>query len=279
MKDLAPNPAVFSSLRVLIADDKPFIRSIVQSMLTRLKVKEVLQAANGEQASALLRKYGNRIGCIVSDWNMDPVGGLELLRLVRSGQILGLPANTCFIMLTGHAKENVVKTALALDVNAYLVKPISFEKLFTTMETALARDVLLRQSLYYRTVVDVQVPEVVKVADRHVPTWLKDVASSPQRTDLQQHIRMIREEVQNGGTAQMGGDSAEIRNMRRIPMGDVVPGCVLAEDVYADDRDLLVGAGTILSDSMLGRLKEIAGAAAGDAKIWIGDVCKPASGY
>src|SRR5687767_14714460 len=106
----------------MVADDKPFIRSIVQGMLLRLKVKGIMQACNGDQAIKLLRKHTHRVGCIISDWNMDPVGGLELLRTVRSGLIPGLPASTCFIMLTGHARENVVKAALALDVNAYLVK-------------------------------------------------------------------------------------------------------------------------------------------------------------
>src|SRR5688572_11351707 len=103
---MAPSAPNFSSLRVLIADDKAFIRSIVQGMLLRLKVKGVLQASNGDHAIKLLRKYTHRVGCIISDWNMDPVGGLELLRTVRSGQITGLPAATCFIMLTGHARES-----------------------------------------------------------------------------------------------------------------------------------------------------------------------------
>src|SRR3954469_4741289 len=99
----------YSSLRVLVADDKAFIRSIVQNMLLRLKVKNILQAANGEQALKVLKKYNYRIGLIISDWNMDPVGGLELLRTVRCGDIPALPPETCFIMLTGHSKESVVK--------------------------------------------------------------------------------------------------------------------------------------------------------------------------
>src|SRR5437868_5255096 len=108
----------YATLRVLVADDKAFIRSIVQNMLLRLRVKNIMQAANGEQAMKVLRKYNYRIGCIISDWNMDPIGGLELLRSVRCGDIPALPPETCFVMLTGHANETVVKAALALDVHA-----------------------------------------------------------------------------------------------------------------------------------------------------------------
>lgn len=278
MMDLSNSHPGFPSLRVLVADDKPFIRSIVQNMLLRLKVKNIFLASNGEQATRLLRKYTHRIGCIISDWNMDPVGGLELLRSVRAGQIPGLPPETCFIMLTGHAKEKVVKTALALDVSAYLVKPVSFEKLVKTMDAALARDFRLRQSLYYRSISDVEIPSSVKAADRAVPPWVVWIVKSPQRAALEEKLRQIKreaaEERYRSEQKEESSDSEaiEFKNMRRILMTEVEPGCVLAEDVYADDKDLLVAAGTVLSENLLGRLKEIA--ADGDekeAKLWIGD--------
>lgn len=274
MDALVPLPT-FPSLRVMIADDKPFIRSIVQGMLLRLKVKGVLQASNGEQAVKLLRKYTHRIGCIISDWNMDPVGGLELLRTVRSGQIPGLPAATCFIMLTGHARENVVKTAVALDVNAYLVKPVSFEKLVKTVEAALAREIRLRQSLYYRGIADVEVPGTVKAADRHTPPWVTWIIKSPRRADLEERLKQIRREAAELRSRAVNDDDAdegiEIKNMRRLLMEEIKPGCILAEDVYANDRDLLVASGTVLSINLLTRLKEIAADGGQEARLWIGD--------
>jgi DNA-binding NarL/FixJ family response regulator len=244
-------------------------------MLLRLKVKGVLQASNGEQAINLLRKYTHRVGCIISDWNMDPVGGLELLRAVRSGQIPGLPAATCFIMLTGHARESVVKTAVALDVNAYLVKPVSFEKLVKTLEAALAREIKLRQSLYYRGIVDVDVPGSVKAAERHTPPWVTWIIKSPRRADLEERLKQIRKEAaelnERAANEDDAEDSIEIKNMRRLLMEEIKPGCVLAEDVYANDRDLLVAAGTVLSSGLLARLKEIAAGGGQEAKLWVGD--------
>jgi DNA-binding response OmpR family regulator len=187
----------------------------------------------------------------------------------------GLPASTCFIMLTGHARESVVKTAVALDVNAYLVKPVSFEKLVKTMEAALAREVRLRQSLYYRSIVDVEVPGTVKAADRHTPPWVTWIVKSPRRNDLEERLKQIRREAADLRTKASNDDaddeSAEIKNMRRLLMEEIQPGYVLAEDVYANDKDLLLAAGTILSLGLLTRLKEVAAGAGQDAKLWVGD--------
>lgn len=271
---LSQTPA-FPDLRVMIADDKPFIRSIVQGMLLRLKVQGVLQAANGEQAVKLLKKYADTVGCVISDWNMDPVGGLELLRTIRAGKIAGLPAGTCFILLTGHARESVIKAAVALDAHAYLVKPVSFEKLVKTLEAALAREIILRPAAYYADIADVEVPGMVKAAERHVPPWVTWIVKSPRRADLEERVKQIRQEVADLRNKAVNDDvedtGIEITNMRRIAVEEIAPGCILAEDVYANDRDMLVASGTVLTANLLSRLKEIAADAGQEAKLWVGD--------
>jgi len=264
-----------STLRVLVADDKAFIRSIVQGMLLRLKVKNILQATNGEQALKLLRKHNYRIGCIISDWNMDPVGGLELLRTVRTGDIPGLPPETCFIMLTGHSKESVVKAALALDVHAYLVKPVSFEKLIKTLDTALARSIVVKPSAQYRSVPDVEVPPAVKAAETHIPPWVTWITKSPRRVQMEERIKQIRkelsEEKQAAADQEAEARELEIKNMRRQGIDEIEPGAILAEDIYGNDRALLVASGTKLSRGLIGRLKELAGESGEEVKLWVGD--------
>jgi len=276
MSDTPEKPKDYSMLRVLVADDKAFIRSIVQGMLLRLKVKNIMQAANGEQAVKILRKYNYRIGCIISDWNMDPIGGLELLRTVRTGDIPGLPPETCFIMLTGHSKESVVKTALALDVNAYLVKPVSFEKLVKTLETALPRQIQLKPLAQYRAIGGVEVPQTVKAAETHIPPWVTWISKSPRRTQMEEQIKQIRKEVaealQESQANQEDGQEIEIKNMRRVLIDEINPGAVvLAEDIYGNDRALLVASGTVLSRSLIGRLKELATEGGEEVRLWVGD--------
>lgn len=270
----------YPTLRVLVADDKAFIRSIVQGMLLRLKVKNILQASNGEQAIKLLKKHNYRIGCIISDWNMDPVGGLELLRTVRCGDIPGLPPETCFIMLTGHSKESVVKAALALDVHAYLVKPVSYEKLVKTLETALPRQILVKPTAQYRAVNGVEVPQAVKAAETHIPPWVTWITKSPRRVQMEEQIKQIRKEVADArtdsATVSNGSDDdkdIEIKNMRRLQIDEIAPGeMVLAEDIYGTDRALLVASGTRLSRNLIGRLKELASEGGEEIRLWVGDV-------
>jgi len=275
MTEIAERIKDYSTLRVLVADDKAFIRSIVQGMLLRLRVKNIMQAANGEQALKVLRKYNFRIGCIISDWNMDPIGGLELLRTVRSGDIPGLPPETCFIMLTGHSKESVVKAALALDVHAYLVKPVSFEKLVKTLETALSRDVLVKPAGHYRSITGVEVPPAVKAAETHVPPWVMWISKSPRRLQMEETLKQIRKEVSEAlkESEKAGNETKdnEIRHMRRLPIDEIAPGAVLAEDIYGNDRALLVASGTVLSRGLIGRIKDIASEGGEEVRLWVGD--------
>lgn len=269
----------YSMLRFLVADDKAFIRSIVQGMLLRLKVRSIMQASNGEQALKILRKYNFRIGCIISDWNMDPIGGLELLRTVRAGDIPGLPPETCFIMLTGHSKESVVKAALALDVHAYLVKPVSFEKLTKTLDSALSRSILVKPSAHYRAITGLEVPQTVKAAETHIPPWVMWMSKSPKRVQMEERLSQIRKEVAEvldeaaGGTeSATDGKEIEIKNTRRVLIDEIQPGMVLAEDIYGNDRALLVASGTRLSRGLIGRLREIATESGEEVKLWVGEI-------
>ena len=55
--------------------------------------------------------------------------GLQLLKALRTGMIPSTRPDTCFIMMSGTAETDVVKTAAELDVSGYLVKPLVPEKL------------------------------------------------------------------------------------------------------------------------------------------------------
>lgn len=270
----ALKPLDYSTLRFLIADDKAFIRTIVQGMLTRLRAKDIVQAASGQQALKLLRKYGKRIDCIVSDWNMHPVGGLELLRAVRSGDIPGLPPTTCFVMLTGHGTESVVKAALDLDVNAYLIKPVSYERLSRAIEAAFTKEVKPKHPSEYQALGDLEIPSSVKAADASLPPWVLWIAKSPRKAQLEDHIQQIRRDAAAQKRAEEDYDVPEVTNTRRLLLGEIQPGAVLAEDVYANDRALLVAAGTRLSASLLSRLKDLTEGGGEEVKFWVGDQVK-----
>ena len=102
------NVADYSAHQFLIVDDKQFLRNLIQGMLVRCQGRDILQAADGAAATTILTEPDCQIDCVLCDWNMEPVNGLELLRSIRAGQLENTPRNLCFILLTGYGDESVV---------------------------------------------------------------------------------------------------------------------------------------------------------------------------
>jgi two-component system chemotaxis response regulator CheY len=271
MSEVSPD---YSALRFLVADDKAFIRTIVRGMLLRLNVKDVVQAPNGQQGLNLLQKYGKRIDCVISDWNMHPIGGLELLRSIRCGEVQGFPATACFIMLTGHGADNVVKAARALDVNAYIIKPVSFEKLQRTIGSAMEREIKPKSPAQYHAVGDISIPAAVKAAEAHLPPWVLGISKSPRRAQLEEHIQQIRRDAASLKHEDDDVEVPELTNTRCLDLHEIAPGAVLAEDLYANDRALLIAAGTRLSAALLASMKKLVESDSEEVKLWVGDQAK-----
>ncbi|MFH1139931.1 MAG: response regulator [Pseudomonadota bacterium] len=123
------------SYTVLTVDDSRLIRRNVRSMLTEIKVKNILEAANGEEAITVLK--ANKVDLIISDWNMPNMNGQELLEFVRKN-----PATTSvpFIMLTAEGDKEKVLAALQAGVTNYIVKPFTAETLYKKLRKYLPRD-------------------------------------------------------------------------------------------------------------------------------------------
>lgn len=134
-------PVPFSDLRVLLIDDKAFILSLVNSMLLRAGVRHIVHAGSGEDGLKELRKAGGQFNCIISDFNMRPMNGLQVLQAVRAGQVALTSPETCFILLTGSGDSETVNLAVSLDVHGYLVKPVSQEALVKAIEKAFQREI------------------------------------------------------------------------------------------------------------------------------------------
>jgi two-component system, chemotaxis family, chemotaxis protein CheY len=122
-------------IKILIVDDFPTMRRIVRSVLKQLGYANVIEAEDGADAYATLKKTSG-IQFIVSDWNMPNMTGIEFLKAVRAdAKFKHLP----FLMITAEAdKENIVE-AVKSGVNNYIVKPFNsttlaekIDKIFVT---------------------------------------------------------------------------------------------------------------------------------------------------
>ena len=116
--------AVDLDMPVLVVDDFPTMVRIISKLLRQLGFSNIDSAADGSQAFQLMgqRDYG----LVISDWIMETVTGLDLVKAVRSDEKL---SDTPFIMVTAESKpENVIVAKLA-GVNSYIVKPFNADTL------------------------------------------------------------------------------------------------------------------------------------------------------
>lgn len=112
--------AADKSMNVLVVDDYKSMVRIVRGMLNQLGFVNVDDAPDGAAAMALLKEKS--YGLVLSDWNMQPVTGLELLKQVRAGE---KTKTTPFVMVTAEAKVENVIAARQAGVNNYVIKPFT----------------------------------------------------------------------------------------------------------------------------------------------------------
>ena len=123
-----------TSVGVLIVDDYKTMLRIVRNLLKQIDFHNVDEASDG--ASALEKLRGGEFGLVISDWNMSPMTGLELLQEVRADARLRA---TPFIMITAESKTENVIAAKQAGVSNYIVKPFNAETLQSKIEKVLDR--------------------------------------------------------------------------------------------------------------------------------------------
>lgn len=116
--------AVNKNMPILIVDDYKTMLRIVRNLLKQLGFENVDEATDGQMA---LAKVGEKqYGLIISDWNMEPMSGFELLTRIRANEATkALP----FIMVTAESKTDNVIAAKKAGVSNYIVKPFNADTL------------------------------------------------------------------------------------------------------------------------------------------------------
>src|SRR5438874_3155840 len=121
------------SMPILVVDDYNTMIRIIRNLLKQLGFENIDDAPDG--AAALSKMRSRRYGLVISDWNMEPMTGYELLRQIRNDAKL---AGTPFIMVTAESKTDNVIAAKRAGVNNYIVKPFNAQTLRSKIETVFA---------------------------------------------------------------------------------------------------------------------------------------------
>jgi two-component system chemotaxis response regulator CheY len=107
-------------MKFLVVDDSSTMRRIVINTLAKAGYSEFAEAGNGSEAVDQLTKH--TVDCVITDWNMPVMNGLEFVKTLRAN------ANTRSVpvlMVTTNAAKADILEALKAGVNDYVVKPFT----------------------------------------------------------------------------------------------------------------------------------------------------------
>ena len=125
--------AIDLSMPILVIDDYRTMVRIIRNLLMQIGYENVDDAANGEAALEMIRT--KRYALIISDWNMEPMTGFQLLERVREGDN---NAQVPFIMVTAESKTDNVIAARRAGVSHYIVKPFNAATLKSKIDAIFA---------------------------------------------------------------------------------------------------------------------------------------------
>jgi two-component system chemotaxis response regulator CheY len=126
------------SLQILVVDDYKTMVRIIRNLLSQIGFTNVDEASSGAEALEKIR--AKTYGLIISDWNMEPMTGFQLLQQVREDEAF---SDVPFIMVTAESNTENVIAARKAGVSHYIVKPFNattlkakIDSVFTTAAVA-----------------------------------------------------------------------------------------------------------------------------------------------
>lgn len=238
---MVADPVILNAFRnnaVLVVDDEKFSRSIAARHLEPLRVVE---ASDGLRALQEIQA-GLDAGLVICDFNMPGMDGLKFLKSIRSGT-KNVRNDIPIMMLTGSSDSALVKAALELDVDGFLIKPVSKYAVEERIKYMLTHSRDIKPPSAYADI------EVDDIRERLLGSNLP--VSKPE--DL---LQTKPEDTAPAGAC-------------KLALADVPPNSILAVDIKAPSGELLVGKGVPLSERLLRRLQDLAPLRIAPSEIWI----------
>jgi CheY-like chemotaxis protein len=244
-------PASLANRYFLVVDDEEFVRILVARFLKRFGAAGVVEAADGREAIAAIEASDMTFDAVLTDVNMRPVNGIDLLRAIRTGEG-GLKRNTPVLMLTAHAEAGLVAEALALDADAFVLKPVKREDLIERVLRIMEHSVPIQAASCYAAVGNdpgIDPAGAAAVSPKSKANDPLAVASAPPTKPLQVALEALLEPAFEAWTA---------GTPHKVAIDEVKPNSILAQDIFIlDSPRLLLGAPAILTTAMLDRLKDL----------------------
>ncbi|MFM2044168.1 MAG: hypothetical protein RLY86_2744 [Pseudomonadota bacterium] len=210
-----------ASVTILVAEDEPFVRTVLVTTLQREGIG-VIACKDGAEALATISGNLSLDGMLL-DFMMPRAHGLHVLKQIRCGRT-GQPRNLPVAMLTSASDKQTVALSMALDCDAFLVKPVNRETLLNRVERLAGRRNRPIQEVSWYEALDVGPPGDLSAAKAPI--------------------------------AGFAGGSASAHS-QRIPATQLRPGMRIVEDLLAIDGTNVVPAGAVVTDSLVAVLGDL----------------------
>lgn len=210
---------------VLVIDDQRLSRHIVMRFFAGTACTEPVQANDGGEGLQILSDKGASIGAVVCDFNMPGINGLQVLKAVRTS-FGGIRNDLPVIMLTGNNDGRLVGAALALDVDAFIVKPVSKVTLMGRLRRVLSAQ---------------------KTVKSPAQCALVDVDAATDSLNS----------MANAVPSKVEPEAPILPRGREVTLEMVPVPCTLAQDIRTPTGELLLVAGSTLTRRLVDRLIEL----------------------
>ncbi len=134
-----------SKVKFLVVEDNPFMKDLLRQILRTLGVTQIVEASDGAEGFELYKDLHPDI--VLLDWQMEPMDGLELTKLIRSTDSSN--RYVPIIMITAYSEIARVTLARDAGVNEILVKPIAATSLFQRIRATIERPRLFVEAATY----------------------------------------------------------------------------------------------------------------------------------
>uniref|UniRef100_A0A0T9LQ85 histidine kinase n=2 Tax=Yersinia kristensenii TaxID=28152 RepID=A0A0T9LQ85_YERKR len=137
------------NLRILVVDDLPANRQLLQQQLVFIGIEQVMSAKNGAEAWQILQQYS--FDAVITDYNMPLMNGYELAAHIRNSATM---KDMVIIGCTADAREESTTLCIEAGMNDYIVKPVAID----TLRTTLLRQEIISSNMdiiHHHTVIDV----------------------------------------------------------------------------------------------------------------------------
>jgi CheY-like chemotaxis protein/HPt (histidine-containing phosphotransfer) domain-containing protein len=135
-KRFTPAPDL-QGMKVLVVDDNPTSRGILQEILDSFSF-EVTLAASGKEGLAEVERASNDapFALVIMDWKMPGMDGIETSRRIKEHPDLSkIPA---IVLVTAYGREEIMQQAEQVGLDGFLIKPVNPSVLFDTIVQAMS---------------------------------------------------------------------------------------------------------------------------------------------